>query len=221
MKKAAIIFFTALFPAVAMAEKPEFTLKIHGIENNQPIPAKFAFCQPDGKGKTMDGGNINPEISWEHAPAGTKSFALIVADPDVPATFDDANKEGKTIPENFPRQDFYHWVLVDIPANINKLEEGVDSKAVVKTGKVFGKTAYGVNGQNDYAKFMKGTFGGYDGPCPPWNDARIHHYNFTIYALDTETLGLNGNFNGKEAMTVIEKHTIGKAQIIGTYTDRP
>lgn len=221
MKKTASLLIALLFSSAALAEKAEFTLKIKGIENNAPIDAKFAFCQPDGTGKTMDGGNINPEIVWENAPAGTKSFALIVVDPDVPASFTDANLDGKTIAANFPRQDFYHWVLVDIPASITAIGEGKDSAAVNKDGKPLGKTPYGINGQNDYAKFMQGTFGGYDGPCPPWNDERTHRYRFTIYALDTQSLGLSGNFGGKDAMSMIRKHSLAKSELVGTYSNKP
>ena len=158
-----------LFLALVLVSAPAFALKmkVGGIENEGAIPEKLAFCVPDGTGKTKNSGNINPEISWSDAPGGTKSFAIVMVDKDVPAKFDDANQEGKTIAKDFPRQDFYHWLVVDIPASRHSIAEGEDSKAHSATGKPVGKTAYGVVGQNDFASFMKGTFGGYDGPCPP------------------------------------------------------
>lgn len=220
MKKPALLLTSLLLAHTAMAQTPEFTLKIKGIEDGKPIPPRFAFCQPDGRGKTKDGGNISPEIRWQNPPAGTKSFALIMVDPDVPASFDDANTEGKILPADMPRQDFYHWVLVDIPAGLNTIDEGADSKGVTAGGKPVGKTAYGINGRNDYATFMKGAFGGYDGPCPPWNDERTHHYHFRLYALGVESLGLSGDFNGKQAMEAIRMHTLGQAQSVGTYSNR-
>ena len=216
MKKA-----LAIFAATTLLSAPAFALEVTlgGIKNGETIPSKFAFCTQDGKGKTKNGGNINPEIRWTGAPSGTKSYALIVVDPDVPTSFDDANKEGKTLPESMPRQDFYHWVLVDIPVSAAKIKEGQDSKSHSASGKPVGVTAYGVNGQNDYASFMKGTFGGYDGPCPPWNDARLHHYHFRIYALNTPSLGLSGSFTGKQAMEVIGKHTLAMGEAVGTYSN--
>ena len=89
--------------------------------------------------------------------------------------FDDANKPGKLLPDSMPRQNFYHWILLDIPTKrYLDLAEGRDSKNVVPGGKLTGKTAYGTNGKNDYAKFYRsGSYGGYDGPCPPWNDLRF------------------------------------------------
>lgn len=84
--------------------------------------------------------------------------------------FDDANKDEKTIPETFARMNFYHWVLVDIPADRNKIAEGEDSSGMNTTGKSVGPKPYGLSGKNDYSLFKGSTFGGYDGPCPPWND---------------------------------------------------
>lgn len=220
MKKPFVAFMGGLLLALpASAEDNALSLKVKGVSAGEKIAEKFAFCAPDGLGKTRDGGNMNPEISWSGAPAGTKSFALIVVDKDVPAKFDDANQEGKVIAEDFPRQDFYHWVLVDIPTTVSSIAEGADSDGVRQSGKPVGKTAYGLNGQNDYASFMKGAFGGYDGPCPPWNDARLHHYHFQLYALNVETLGLEGAFGGKEAMEKINAHKVGGAEVIGTYSN--
>ena len=108
----------------------------------------------------------------------------------------------KVIPEkNFPRQDFYHWVLIDVPATLDRLPEGKASKGVIEKGKPFGKTEYGIAGQNDYKKVSEGLHGNYDGPCPPWNDEAIHHYHFIIYALDVGTLSPpKGPFDGRQAM---------------------
>jgi phosphatidylethanolamine-binding protein (PEBP) family uncharacterized protein len=44
---------------------------------------------------------------------------------------------------------------------------------------------------------MAGEYYGYDGPCPPWNDERVHTYVFTLYALDIPRLPLEGRFTGK------------------------
>ncbi len=183
-----------------------------GISNNMPIAKKYAFCMPDGSGKTTNSDNISPEISWSGAPAGTKSYAIVVVDPDVPAKFDDANKPGKTIDANFPRQNFYHWVLLNIPANINKIEEGKGKDAKL------GNTLV-----NDFASFIKDkpaqTFLGYDGPCPPFNDARLHHYHFIVYALDVDSIAAAEFTTGREAISDIEKHALAKGELVGTYSN--
>lgn len=213
-------FFTAAIVATyclttsfaVLAQAGSLLLSSTSIEHNKPIPAKFAFCEPDGKGKTKDAGNISPQIAWSGAPKETKSFAIISVDPDVPAKFDDANKEGKTIAEDFPRQNFYHWVLVNIPANITEIPEG--------KGKNFSQ---GTALVNDFASFIKDkpaeTFSGYDGPCPPFNDARLHHYHFVVHALDTDKLEIKENAKTADIIKDIAKHSLAKGELVGTYSN--
>lgn len=195
--------------------------------NGGPIPEDFAFCAPAEVGHVAMGRNRNPAIHWSGAPAGTKSFALICHDPDVPSKPDAVNKEGLTVPADLPRIDFYHWVLVDIPADRNEILAGEDSARVTPRGKPPGKTAYGVRGLNNYTDWfagdpeMAGDYGGYDGPCPPWNDEIVHHYHFTVYALDVESLGLSGRFGGPEALKAMEGHVLAKGSWVGTYSLNP
>ncbi|WP_227367502.1 YbhB/YbcL family Raf kinase inhibitor-like protein [Halomonas sp. M20] len=202
-------------------------LTIQGIQDQQPIPEKFAFGVP-GDGEPMaTGPNRNPALTWEGAPEGTKSFAIVVVDPDVPEDASDANQPGKMLAADLKRRNFYHWVLVDIPAGTSAIEEGVASDGVTPHGKEPGPSELGLKGINSFTDFlagdpdMEGTYGGYDGPCPPWNDERIHHYHFTVYALDVETLGLNGEFTGVEAEMAIQDHVLDKATVTGTYTLNP
>lgn len=220
MKKILFIISFMLPTWLFSASSYALEVRLGGIENGGKIPPEFAFCQKDGKGKTKNGGNINPEISWSGAVEGVKSYALIVVDPDVPTIFDDANKEGKTLPSTMKRRNFYHWALVDIPPEITTITKGQDSNAHLEGGKKTGKTPYGVNGRNDYAEFMQGTFGGYDGPCPPWNDEIIHHYHFRIYALDVKTLELGENFTGKEAESAMSGHILASGEAVGIYSNR-
>lgn len=208
--------------ALPVSDPAALAVFVSGIEHGKPIPPEFAYCRPDGNGKSMPSDNINPEIRWSGAPEGTKSFAIIVVDKDVPKTFELAGKEGKTIPKDFPRQNFYHWVLADIPAVRSSIAEGEDSKGVTPGGKPTGKTAYGVNGMNDYAaKAGMGKGGGYDGCCPPWNDERLHHYHFQVFALDVESLNLPGDFTGGQAEKALHGHVLAQGEIVGTYTNNP
>ena len=68
---------------------------------------------------------------------------------------------------------------------------------------------------------MAGTYGGYDGPCPPWNDELVHHYTFTVHALDVASLGLSGDFGLAEVRTAMEGHVLASASVTGTYTLNP
>jgi Raf kinase inhibitor-like YbhB/YbcL family protein len=210
-------------PAIAHADNipaaHTLPVTLGGIEDGKRIPDNFAYCVPNGKGQTKDGGNTSPAISWSQPPAGTQSYAVIVLDKDVPASFESANQQGKTIATDFARQDFYHWVLVDVPATITGLPEGKDSSGITPGGKSPGKTAYGIDGQNDYPKAGKGKGGGYDGACPPWNDERLHHYHFMVYALDVPSLGLSGNFTGAQAEKAMASHILAKGEVVGTYSN--
>jgi len=205
-----------------------FFVHIDAWPHGAAIPARFAFGQPgtpDSPFAPSD--NVSPAIRWANAPAGTRSFALICHDPDVPSSGEDVNQAGKVVPASLPRVDFFHWVLVDIPADVSGLDEGAGGRGITARGKRVGATAQGVTGRNDYTGWfagdadMGGTYGGYDGPCPPWNDSIVHHYHFTVYALDVATLGLQGAFSGQEALAAMQGHVLARASHMGTYSMNP
>lgn len=173
------------------------------------------------------GPNKSPHLAWSGAPANTKSYVLLCVDIDAPARADDANKTDRTIPYDFERADFHHWVLVDIPVSRSELTEGVDSSGVTAKGKEAGHTPHGTRALNDYTLWfgddpdMGGKYAGYDGPWPPFNDERIHRYVFTLYALDVESLELPPGAGGIEARTALEGHVLAEATLTGTYTLNP
>ena len=68
---------------------------------------------------------------------------------------------------------------------------------------------------------MAGTWLGYDGPCPPWNDARLHHYQFRLYALDVAKLDLPDAFDWQQMQQALRGHVLAEAHWIGTYTLNP
>ena len=199
-------------------------IKIDAWKNGDPIPAKYAFGKIPAEGRFELADNKNPAISWSDAPTGTKSFALICHDPDVPSAADDVNQEGRTVPASLPRINFYHWVLVNIPADRTEIGEGEASDGVTPKGKAPGQKPYGQAGVNTYTHWfagdadMGGDYGDYDGPCPPWNDEIIHHYHFTVYALSVEALDLAEGFSGDDALTAIQDHVLAQASYMGTYT---
>lgn len=196
--------------------------------DGQKIPGDYAFCTPDPAHHVCLGRNRNPQLSWTDAPSASKSFVIICHDPDVPSQGDDVNQEGRSVPAALPRVDFFHWVLVDLPATMSSLKEGEFSNDVKPRGKPGPQAAYnsrqGINNYTDWFagdNDMRGDYYGYDGPCPPWNDEIIHHYVFTVYALDIETLPLDGRFGGPEVRAAIQGHILAEASLTGTYTLNP
>ncbi len=202
-------------------------LSIDGWENGHEIPGKFAFGIPAEEGHVALSTNKSPALAWSDAPEGTRSFAIICHDPDVPSSGEDVNQEGKTVPADLPRIDFYHWVMVNIPTDYSSLAEGEVSDGITAKGKPPGAKPYGVTGLNNFTDWfagdpeMGGSYGGYDGPCPPWNDSIVHHYHFTIYALDVEKLDLPGDFGGPEVLAAMEGHVLASGSYVGTYSLNP
>jgi len=202
-------------------------LNVEGIEEGKPVPEIFAFGVFSPEDHMSFGANRNPEMFWEDAPEGTKSFVVMMFDPDVPSVADDANQEGKTISKDLPRVDFFHWLLVDIPANVSRIPEGEDSDGVTPKGKEGGPGPVGLRGVNNFTQFlagnpdMAGTYSGYDGPCPPWNDELLHHYHYEVHALDVESLGLSGEFDGEAVRNAMDGHVLASGRVTGTYSLNP
>ena len=198
------------------------------FQHNASIPAEFAFCAMDAKTHATLSANQNPHLSWSDVPAATKSFALICHDPDVPSRGDDVNQEGRHIPASLPRVDFFHWVLIDIPATVSSIAAGEFSSSVVAKGKPGPAAAHGARqGINDYTGWfagdgdMAGDYYGYDGPCPPWNDEIAHRYVFTVYALDVARLPIEGRFTGVEVRAAMHGHVLAESAITGVYSLNP
>ncbi len=210
----------------ALAEPPApaaLKVTLPAIPNGAPIPAEYAFCVEDGKGKAGLGANKSPELRWEGAPAGARSFVVLVTDPKVPSKPDDVNKEGRTISKDLPRVDFYHWALADIPATLTHLPAGAESEGVTPHGKSAAASKAGVRGLNNYTDWfagdeqMKGDYAGYDGPCPPWNDELMHEYRFEVFALDVPTLGLPAGFKAAALLKAMEGHILARGVSVGLY----
>jgi Raf kinase inhibitor-like YbhB/YbcL family protein len=149
-------------------------LKSSAFDNGAEIPARY----------TCKGENISPPLNWETVPEDTRSLVLIVDDPDAPDP-----KAPKTV--------WVHWVLYNIPANINSLAEHLTS-ANLPSGTL--------EGINDWQQL------GYGGPCPPIGR---HRYFHKLYALDIVLEDLN-----QPSKTVVEAamqgHIITQAELVGT-----
>jgi Raf kinase inhibitor-like YbhB/YbcL family protein len=192
------------------------------------IPAEFAFAKADAARHFALSDNRNPHLAWRDAPAGTQSFAITCHDPDVPSRGDDVNQEGREVPASLARVDFFHWLLWNIPATIHEIAAGSQSHAVTPRGKSGPEAPDGFrHGVNDFTGWfagdadMGGTYFGYDGPAPPWNDALLHHYVFTLHALDVPHLDIADAANGAAVRAALAGHVLATATLTGTYTLNP
>ena len=192
------------------------------------IPGDFAFCVPAVEGHVALSANRNPHLAWSGLPAGTRSLALICHDPDVPSRGEDVNQEGRSVPAALPRVDFFHWTLINLPPELSAIAAGSFSDGVTARGKPGPLAAHGaLQGINDYTGWfagdteMGGQYFGYDGPCPPWNDEIVHHYVFTLFALDVDRLALEGAFTGQQVRAAIAGHVLAQATLSGLYSLNP
>ena len=133
------------------------------------------------------GGNISPALKWSGAPAGTKSFALMVYDPDAPTG-----------------SGFWHWVMFDIPPSVTELPKGAGDPKSGKApqGATQSRTDFGVPG--------------YGGPCPPQGDP-AHHYHFMLFAVDAAKLGPDADTSAAVVGFNLHFHTLAKTELVGLY----
>lgn len=201
-------------------------LRSGSFAHGDPIPVEFAFGRIGDPVALSD--NRSPHLTWSGAPEGTRSFALVCVDPDVPGKPDDVNREDREVPADLPRVEFVHWVMADIPAGCGELAAGACSDGITARGKREPPGPPGsVQGINSYTDWfagdadMSGDYYGYDGPCPPWNDSILHHYHFKVYALDVAGLGLERRFGLADLRKAMDGHVLAEATWMGTYSLNP
>lgn len=156
----------------------EFTLSSPTLVINQPLHNDHVF---NGFGCT--GKNIPPKLVWHSSPAGTKSFAVTVFDPDAPTD-----------------SGWWHWLVINIPATASTLS--VDTTNPSSYYQRIGATQI----KNDFGQLDFG------GACPPPGD-KPHRYVFTVYALKTAKLELPPGASAALASYMIKANSVGKASI--------
>ncbi len=173
----------AILLAATAGHAQTFQLQSADVTAGQAIAQTFAF---DGFGCT--GQNTSPALSWSRAPAGTKSFAVMVHDAD--AVTGGAG--------------FWHWVVVNVPPNVTSLPRGA--------GAADGRSL------PESARHIATDFGtpGWGGPCPPTGD-KPHRYTFTVYALKVDKLDLPANATASLSGFMVNANAIGKASFTSTY----
>jgi Raf kinase inhibitor-like YbhB/YbcL family protein len=193
------------------------------FEHGKRIPAEFAMGTPDGFG-----GNRNPHLRWDDAPEGTRAFALLCIDTDVPTDGALVADAATPIPVAHPRGEFVHWAMADIPADVREIAAGSASDGVSARGKPApGGPAGARHGLNDYTGWfagdaeMGGDYRGYDGPYPPAHDLRLHRYFFRVFALDVARLDLPERFTAADLFRAMHGHVLAEAATYGTYALNP
>jgi Raf kinase inhibitor-like YbhB/YbcL family protein len=161
-------------PYDLLAPVSSFTVTSTDVQDGQPLKDDQVAAK----------GNVSPQLSWSGAPEGTKSFVVTCFDPDAPTP-----------------SGFWHWVLVDLPADVTSLETGAASDHL--PGKAF-------HCRND------GGDKGFMGAAPPPGD-QVHRYYFVVHAVNEETLGVDSDASPAVVSFNLAFKTLGRAIIHGTY----
>ena len=179
MLKTAFLFGVAMLASTAAGA---FEITSSDVAPGAKIADEQVFS-----GFGCKGGNISPELKWSGAPSGTKSFALMLYDPDAPTG-----------------SGFWHWVMFDIPPDVSELPKGAgDLKAgTAPKGATQSRTDFGVPG--------------YGGPCPPKGDP-AHHYHIMLFAVDTPKLGPDADTSAAVVGFNLHFHTLAKTELVGLY----
>ena len=142
--------------------------------------------QPLKDDQVKAGGDTSPQLSWSGAPAGTKSFTVTCFDPDAPTP-----------------SGFWHWVLVDLPADVTSLAAGAGAPGADLPGNAF-------MCRNDLG------IAGFNGAAPPQGD-QVHRYYFVVHAVTEETLGVDADASPAVVSFNLAFKTAGRAILHGTY----
>jgi Raf kinase inhibitor-like YbhB/YbcL family protein len=164
------------------APRAAFKLSSPDIKPNGPIAMEQVF-----NGFGCAGQNMSPALRWSGAPAGARSFALLVHDPDAPTG----------------GAGWWHWLVVNIPASAAELRKdaGRADGSNLPVGCTQISTDFGAPG--------------WGGPCPPVGD-KPHRYNFTLYALKVDRLDTAGASPSLVGY-MVNGNAIAKATLTGKF----
>jgi len=155
---------------------PSFTVTSDDVTDGQPLK----------NDQVNEFGNTSPQLSWSGAPEGTKSYTVTCFDPDAPTP-----------------SGFWHWVLVDLPADVTSLPAGIGAADADLPGNAF---------------MCRNDMGGKEfvGAAPPAGD-QVHRYFFVVHAVTEETLGVDSDATPAVVSFNLAFKTAGRAIISGTY----
>ena len=177
-----VLSAAALFAISSLAQAAGFSLMSLEIKSGGTMPKSFEF-----NGFGCSGENKSPALKWSGAPAGTKSYAVTVYDPDAPTG-----------------SGWWHWVVLNIPANVTELpaNAGAVGGANLPPGASNVRVDFG--------------FAGWGGTCPPQGD-KPHRYVFTVYALKTDKIDVPADASAALAGFMINANKVGKASFTAKY----
>lgn len=168
-----------------LAEVPAFTVTSDDLTDGQPIPLRFVADANFG----LSGANVSPHLRWEGFPAETQSFAVTCFDPDAPTG-----------------SGFWHWVLIDVPAEVTELATGAAS------GDTEGIPAGAVHVGNDTGNRC------YTGPFPPAGHGP-HRYLFAVHALGTAQLGVDAGASPAVVGFTMSNSILARAVLTVTHEE--
>ncbi len=157
-----------------------------------PLPitsTAFTAGQKIPKKHSGEGEDLSPPLAWSGVPSNAQELALIVDDPDAPTP-----------------EPWVHWVIYKIPADAPGLPENVAKQAQLK------QPAGALQGKNSWPS---GQTIGYRGPMPPPRHG-LHHYQFTLYALDAK-LDAPPGLDKAALLKLMQGHILAQGRLIGTY----
>ena len=163
----------------------EFTVRSDSFKDGDYLTKDHILSADYGFG--CEGGNKSPHLAWSGAPTGTKSFAVTCFDPDAPTG-----------------SGFWHWLVVNVPPEVNELALDAGNPKVRKLPKEALQT------RTDF-----GT-PGYGGPCPPPGD-HPHRYLFTVFAVGADSLPVTADTSAATIGFELNSNTLAKAAIMGLY----
>src|SRR6187200_448070 len=162
-----------------------FTVTSNSFKDGDYLPKDFILSADFGFG--CAGGNKSPHLKWSGAPAGTKSYAVTVYDPDAPTG-----------------SGWWHWVVYNIPASATELPEGAGGT----DGK--GLPAGAAQGRTDFGS------AGFGGACPPKGD-KPHRYIFTVHALKTDKIEVPADASAALVGFMLNANRLAKASFEARY----
>ena len=164
--------------ATFSAHATDFTLTSPDVGPDTPLAHNFVY---DRFGCT--GGNQSPALNWSDAPAGTKSFALALFDPDA-----------------IRGRGFWHWLVVNLPADTTGLprDAGKADGSKLPAGAIQITNGFRV--------------AGYSGSCPPPGEAP-HGYVYTVYALKTDRIDVPANADSSTVLNLVKEQSLGSATL--------
>ena len=164
-----------------MPAVPSFSLRSDDVADGAMMSDNQVF-----NGFGMTGKNISPSLAWSGFPSETKGFAVTCYDPDAPTG-----------------SGFWHWLVVNIPADVSELPEGAGSAGgKLPAGALQTRTDFGAPG--------------YGGPCPPQGD-HPHRYLFTVFAVKADTLDVKPDSSAAVVGFNLHFNTLAKASIMGLF----